>query len=89
MEVGLRREIASVLNRHSMEKHSNTPDFILAKYLTNCLRAFDIAMQEREVYFNQDIKHESDCALHSEPAFPSNRCNCKEARKETECLKSL
>lgn len=39
----LERELASVLNKHSAENASNTPDFILAEYLMACLTAFNAA----------------------------------------------
>jgi hypothetical protein len=41
-------EIAAVLNRHSRENESDTPDFILADYLTNALLAFERAVVRRE-----------------------------------------
>lgn len=37
----LERELASVLNKHSAENGSNTPDFILAGYLMACLKAYN------------------------------------------------
>ena len=48
MSVRFRQEIAEVINRHSRENESNTPDFILAQYLEACLVAFETAMQQRE-----------------------------------------
>lgn len=39
--------LMKLLNEHSAEKGSNTPDFILANYLTDCLRTFDHAVSER------------------------------------------
>lgn len=39
----LERELASVLNKHSAENGSNTPDFILAEYLISCLKAYNVA----------------------------------------------
>lgn len=47
----LRREIERVLNQHSAENGSNTPDFILARYLLDCLRAFDLATDQREHWY--------------------------------------
>lgn len=44
----LRREIETAINHHCAENGSNTPDFILAEYLTNCLAAFDTATRQRE-----------------------------------------
>lgn len=37
-----------MINTHSEENGSNTPDYILAKYLDDCLEAFNGAMQSRE-----------------------------------------
>ncbi len=49
-ERAFRRELAEVLNRHSAENGSNTPDFILASYLTACLDAFDVAHEARGIH---------------------------------------
>lgn len=43
-----RLELAALLNRHNMENGSNTPDFILAEYLTDCLATFDRTMAKRD-----------------------------------------
>lgn len=51
-----RKELAQLLNYHSLESGSDTPDFILAKYLANCLVAFDVAMEEREKWYGREIK---------------------------------
>jgi len=40
-------ELSSLLNRYSKENGSNTPDFILARYLQDCLAAFDNAALAR------------------------------------------
>jgi hypothetical protein len=47
--------------RASAENGSNTPDFILAQYLTSCLAAFDEAVNAREKWYGR------------EPQFPYNR----------------
>jgi hypothetical protein len=41
----LRAAIEHVINRHSAENGSDTPDFILAQFLTDCLCAFDAAAE--------------------------------------------
>ena len=43
-----REELQYVINRCGMESGSNTPDFILAEYLSNCLIAFDCALSIRD-----------------------------------------
>ena len=40
------KELQALLNKYSMENPSDTPDFILAAYLSNCLRAFNLAHEE-------------------------------------------
>ncbi len=49
----LREEIESAINRTSSENGSNTPDFILAEYLTDCLAAFDKAVVAREKWYGR------------------------------------
>lgn len=46
-----RKELESLINRHSQENGSNTPDFILADFLTDCLDAFDKAVNRRWDWF--------------------------------------
>jgi hypothetical protein len=45
-------ELAELLNRHSRENNSNTPDFILANYLMKCLEAFEVAVNKRSVWYD-------------------------------------
>jgi hypothetical protein len=47
-------EVRAAINRHSQENASNTPDFILAEYLTACLAAFNGAVQQRETWQRQE-----------------------------------
>lgn len=42
------QELVSLINRHSIEGASNTPDYILAMYLKNCLSAYETAISQRE-----------------------------------------
>jgi hypothetical protein len=50
-----RQELEEVINKHSMENGSDTPDFILAEYLTMCLRAFDVATKKRNNWYNKPM----------------------------------
>lgn len=43
----LYESIVKLLNRHSAENESNTPDWILAQFLLGCLRAFNQATNDR------------------------------------------
>lgn len=49
-ETGLRRDLTAVLNRHSAENGSDTPDYILAQFLHGCLAAFDEAVLARQAH---------------------------------------
>lgn len=44
-----RKDLEVLINQNSMENKSNTPDFILAAYLEDCLNAFDKAVCRRFV----------------------------------------
>lgn len=48
----LRSELQSLLNKHSRENGSNTPDFILAQFLMSCLDAYDAAVRTRDTWYN-------------------------------------
>lgn len=52
----LEKEIQRAINRHSAENASNTPDFILAQFLAQCLAAFDTAVQQRETWYGRDAR---------------------------------
>lgn len=49
-------ELEGLINRHSQENASNTPDFILAQYLAACLLAFNTAIQQRETWYGRDAR---------------------------------
>lgn len=49
----LEKELEKLLNKHGAENGSNTPDFILAKYLMGCLEAFNAAVKIREEWYGR------------------------------------
>ncbi len=49
-----RKELEVLINRHSKENGSDTPDFILAEFLDGCLSAFDTAVQLRTDHYKVD-----------------------------------
>ena len=51
-ETTFRDDIRDVINSHARETGSNTPDFILAKYLTDCLDAFENASNWRQYWYS-------------------------------------
>ena len=52
-----RQELTELINRHSVENSSDTPDFILAAYLARSLAVFDLAMYEREGWYGRQKPH--------------------------------
>ena len=46
-------DLQQLLNTHSRENGSNTPDFLLAQYLLACLQAADAAGQARERWYGR------------------------------------
>jgi hypothetical protein len=46
-KLNFQEELENLINRHSKENGSNTPDYILAKYLNDCLDAFNSALQTK------------------------------------------
>ena len=48
-------DISAVLNRHSAENASNTPDFILAQFLMGSLNAFEQASIHREQWYGKRL----------------------------------
>lgn len=46
-------ELARLINKYSMENGSNTPDFILAEYLTGCLTVFNAVVLSRDTWYGR------------------------------------
>lgn len=46
-----RRQLGALLNTHSKENGSDTPDWILADYLVDCLNVLDKAVSAREKWY--------------------------------------
>ena len=46
-------ELQHLLNKFSIENGSNTPDFMLANYLVDCLKTFDSIVNAREQWYGR------------------------------------
>ena len=55
MTKNFRHELESLINLHCMENGSDTPDFILADYIADCLDAFDAALVAREKWHGREV----------------------------------
>lgn len=52
---GFDQELRALINKHSKENGSNTPDFILSRYLRDCLDVFNNAVLARSNWYgNRD-----------------------------------
>jgi len=52
-EKSLADDLRDVINKHSADNEANTPDFILAQYLLQCLNAFSSAVARRDTWFDR------------------------------------
>ena len=64
-----RKELAALINRYSAENGSNTPDFLLAEYLTDCLDSFDRVVTAREKWYGR-----APIPICPQPDFVGNVC---------------
>ena len=46
-----KKDLERLINSHCKENVSNTPDFILAMFLNDCLTAFNTATQGRDMWY--------------------------------------
>lgn len=53
-----REELSILLNKYSREHGSNTPDFILAKYILAVVKAFDRAANTRDIWYEHHCSEE-------------------------------
>lgn len=65
----LRQELRELLNRHSRENRSDTPNFILADYMMGCLTMFENVVQRREKWHGRN-KPEVPSRLKERPTGP-------------------
>jgi hypothetical protein len=56
----LSAELTPLLNKHSAENDSDTPDFILANFLLGCLAAFNEATKRREQWYGRNNDSNQD-----------------------------
>jgi len=72
METDFRKELENLINKYSRENGSDTPDFILARYLDNALNNFDAAVKEREEWYGRATHlEELDLGMQQEIPFPT------------------
>lgn len=55
---GFEKELSGLLNTHSKEGDSDTPDYVLAYFLERCLDAFNGALSMRTTWYGNEDKTE-------------------------------
>lgn len=53
---GFESALMELINKHSLESGSNTPDHILARYMCRCLEAYNHAVALREKWYGRGPK---------------------------------
>lgn len=85
MNTSFRVEIEKLINRESVENGSDTPDFILAEYLCDCLEAFDRAVTAREKWYGREPKK---VPFHEWPVRPNRKNPITNDVGKSPCLPS-
>lgn len=49
------KDLEQLINRHSMENGSNTPDFILAEFMMNALQSYERAIYQRTSWHGNQV----------------------------------
>lgn len=66
-------ELAALLNRHSKENDSDTPDFVLANHLLQCLEAWNRSVGARERWWERGQKEQVLGTKADSPPPPDRR----------------
>lgn len=59
MKTEFEKRLAALINEYSKENDSDTPDFILARYVNEVLKNFNAAVMDREQWYGR-IQHVED-----------------------------
>lgn len=78
-------ELTNLLNRHSQENASNTPDFILAQFLGDVLKAWNVGVQQREAWYGRDQRPSLTAALAPETAQKCSTCGATDPNENQYC----
>jgi hypothetical protein len=57
-----RNELERLINCHSVENGSNTPDFMLADYLMRCLENYEQTIDAREKWYGRPNESPATCS---------------------------
>lgn len=94
MSNNFEKELEQLINKHSIENESNTPDFILARYIMNCLQTLNILTDRREAWYGRKpkemegvgFKDVQDCSWNKSVESGLMACNPKYLNENSLCL---
>ena len=52
--MSFRDELEELINKHNIERESDTPDYILADYLMGCLESYRVTVKMRDKWHGCD-----------------------------------
>lgn len=55
MAQSFQEALRELINRHSMENGSDTPDYMLAEYLCDCLATYETIIVKRERWYGRKV----------------------------------
>jgi hypothetical protein len=87
MAADFRSELENLINRHSKENGSNTPDFILADYLGDCLDAFDKAVTRRKKWSSPEAQIQPDLPMPVGPDLSRILHDENDCHPECNCIR--
>jgi len=54
----LKKDLTSLLNNHSLESRSDTPDYMLADFMLGCLNVYENTIERRERWFGRKLSRD-------------------------------
>jgi hypothetical protein len=88
------KTLEALLNRHSVDNETSTPDFILAEYLTDCLEAYEKLIKARYTWTHDALIAGTDLTMHVRRPLSDdllnaeNQAELQKVRQEANELKS-
>jgi hypothetical protein len=65
-DIDFKSELEILINKHSQENKSDTPDFILRDYILRCLTTWKLTIRERDRWYNERQKDLLEDKIESE-----------------------
>jgi DNA-binding XRE family transcriptional regulator len=84
----LESELQNLLNYHSVESGSDTPDFILAAFLLGCLETYNKTLVAREKWYGRLIGFRKPIGI-QEPTFATRFKNARGPLSQTQAAELL